>query len=231
MPRKSSHINLIIVDDSFDTEEKVISTLRTLGYATRSSRVEDDEDLIDAMKAHQPDLVLYSQGMELISLKETCKIIKDNTNDALIPVIAVDKKETEANVTEAISAGAMDLSSYENMKHLTQVINREVRTYRNWKQNQSLQKSMEETERRCDSLLDSSRDAIAYVHEGRHVYSHDSYLELFDITWTAKYTGKTDISWRIDKLADKQDIPIETKRKLVDEINIVKILGKIKTIY
>lgn len=36
-------INLIIVDDSFDTEEKVISTLRTLGYAARSSRAEDDE--------------------------------------------------------------------------------------------------------------------------------------------------------------------------------------------
>ena len=174
-------INLIIVDDSFDTEEKVISTLRTLGFAARSSRVEDDEDLIEAIKKNQPDLVLYSQGMELISLKETCKVIKENSDNAPIPVIAVDKNETEANVTEAINAGAMDLSSYVNMNHLTQVIKREVSAYRNWKENKTLKIAMEETERRCTSLLDSSRDAIAYVHEGMHVYSNESYLELFEI--------------------------------------------------
>ncbi|MES0327525.1 MAG: EAL domain-containing protein [Gammaproteobacteria bacterium] len=182
-------INLIIIDDSFDTEEKVVSTLRTLGFAARSSRVEDDEDLIAAIKKNQPDLVLYSQGMELISLKETCKIIKENTDNASIPVIAVDKSETEANVTEAISAGAMDLSSYENMKHLTQVIKREVSAYRNWKENQSLRKAMDETERRCNSLLDSSRDAIAYVHEGMHVYSNQSYLELFNIEQSDELEG------------------------------------------
>lgn len=182
-------INLIIVDDSFDTEEKVISTLRTLGYATRSSRVEDDEDLIDAMKTHQPDLVLYSQGMELISLKETCKVIKENTDGAPIPVIAVDKTDSSASTAEAISAGAMDLSSYEDMKHLTQVIKREVRAYRNWKQNQILKKTLDESERRCNSLLDSSRDAIAYIHEGMHVYSNESYLELFEIEHSEELEG------------------------------------------
>lgn len=182
-------INLIIVDDSFDTEEKVISTLRALGHATRSSRAEDDEDLIEAIKAHQPDLVLYSQGMELISLEQTCKIIQQNTDNALIPVIAVDKSETTASVTDVISAGAMDHSSYQNMKHLMQVINREVRAYRNWKKNQELQKILDESELRCNSLLDSSRDAIAYIHQGMHIYSNSSYLELFDIAQSDDLEG------------------------------------------
>lgn len=182
-------INLIIVDDSFDTEEKVISTLRTLGYAARSSRAEDDEDLIDAIKSHQPDLVLYSQGMELISLKETCKIIRDHSDNAPIPVIAVGKTESSAAISDAISAGAMDLSSYQNMQHLTQVINREVRAYRNWEKSQKLQKILDESELRCNSLLDSSRDAIAYIHEGMHVYSNASYLELFDIAQSDDLEG------------------------------------------
>jgi len=174
-------INLIIVDDSFDTEEKVISTLRTNGYAARSTRVEDEEDLVEAIKARVPDIVLYSQGMALITLKDTCKTIKANTDDSPIPVIAVEKTGTVTEVSEAIVAGAVDLTSYSNMQHLTQVINRELTAYRNWKKTSTLQKSFDESERRCNSLLDSSRDAIAYVHEGMHVYSNASYLEMFDI--------------------------------------------------
>ncbi|MDA3870660.1 MAG: EAL domain-containing protein [Gammaproteobacteria bacterium] len=182
-------INLIIVDDSFDTEEKVISTLRTLGYATRSSRAEDDEDLIDAIKARHPDLVLYSQGMELISLAQTCKIVQNKTGNILIPVIAVDKSKATDSITDVINAGAMDLSSYQNMKHLAQVIHREVRAYRNWKKNLELQKILDESELRCNSLLDSSRDAIAYIHEGMHVYSNASYLELFNISQSDELEG------------------------------------------
>ena len=45
------NINLIVIDDTFDTEEKVISALRVSGYSARSSRVEDEEDLEIAIKA------------------------------------------------------------------------------------------------------------------------------------------------------------------------------------
>ena len=174
-------INLIILDDSFDTEEKVISTLRTQGFAVRSARVEDEEDLIEAIKARQPDIVLYTQGMGLISLKDTCKTVREHTNNSPIPVVAVEKIGAVTEVSEAILAGAADLTSYNNMQHLTQVINREITSYRNWKKTSQLQKFFDESERRCNSLLDSSRDAIAYVHEGMHVYSNASYLEIFDI--------------------------------------------------
>ena len=38
---------------------------------------------------------------------------------------------------------------------------------------------MRETERRCDALIASSRDPIAYVHEGMHIRANDAYLEMF----------------------------------------------------
>ena len=173
------NINIIIIDDSFDTEEKIISTLRVAGFATKSTRVEDEEDLLEAVKDRLPDLIVYSQGMELISLKETCDCVKKIPEIASAPVIAVDKKSAESAAVEAIRAGAADLSSYENMEHLKQVITREITAFRNWKNIENLYKSLAETERRCSSLLGSSRDAIAYVHEGMHVYSNQSYVELF----------------------------------------------------
>ena len=174
-----NNISLIIIDDSFDTEEKIISTLRVAGFATKSTRVEDEEDLLIAIQDRLPDLIVYSQGMELISLKDTCNCVGKIPEIERVPVIAVDKKSAESAVVEAIRDGAADLSSYENMDHLKQVITREITAFRNWKDIAALNKSLIEIERRCSSLLDSSRDAISYVHEGMHVYSNQSYVELF----------------------------------------------------
>ncbi len=172
-------INLVVIDDSFDTEEKVVSTLRNDGFAARSSRVEDAEDLIEAITKKEPDLVLYTKGMEFISLREASECIRDNLNGTPIPIIAVQKNGDEHSTVQAMNEGAVDLSSYDNMDHLRLVINREITSLRNWRKIHNLESRMNESEKRCASLLDSSRDAIAYVHEGMHVYSNDSYLDLF----------------------------------------------------
>jgi diguanylate cyclase (GGDEF)-like protein/PAS domain S-box-containing protein len=42
-----------------------------------------------------------------------------------------------------------------------------------------LESALRESERRCDALLDSSRDPIAYVHEGMHVRANRAYLDMF----------------------------------------------------
>ena len=162
---EENKVNLVVIDDSFDTEEKVVSTLRNDGYAARSVRVEDAEDLTEAIRKKEPDLVLYTKGMDLISLKETCDCIKQNLNGTPIPVIAVQKNGNEESTVSAMKEGAVDLSSYDNMDHLRLVIGRELTALRSWRQMHKLETAMGESERRCESLLDSSRDAIAYVHE------------------------------------------------------------------
>ena len=192
-PRESfveeNTINLVVIDDSFDTEEKIVSTLRNDGYAARSSRVEDAEDLADAIRKKAPDLILYTKGMELISLKETCDCIRQNLNGTPVPVIAVQKNGDEESVVGAMKDGAADLSSYDNIDHLRLVINRELNALRSWRKMHQLESAMSESERRCESLLDSSRDAIAYVHEGMHVYSNASYLELFGLEQSDELEG------------------------------------------
>jgi len=174
-------IHLVVIDDSFDTEEKIVSALRNEGYAARSTRVEDAEDLAEAIRKKEPDLVLYTKGMELISLKEACECIKQSLNGTPVPVIAVQKNGIEESTVNAMREGAVDLSSYDNMDHLRLVIVRELTALRSWRQMHKLETAMGESERRCASLLDSSRDSIAYVHEGMHVYSNESYLDLFGL--------------------------------------------------
>ncbi|UCB54971.1 MAG: EAL domain-containing protein [Thiotrichales bacterium] len=186
---EESAINLIVIDESFDTEEHVVSALRSEGYAARSTRVEDAEDLIEALKKKEPDLVLYTKGMELISLRETCDCIRQHLNGTPVPVIAVKKDGDEESPAAAMRDGAADLSSYNDMDHLRLVIGRELTALRSWRQMHRLETRMTESERRCESLLDSSRDSIAYVHEGMHVYSNASYLELFGLEESDELEG------------------------------------------
>jgi len=173
-------INLIIIDDSFDSEEVIVSKLRAAGYSARSTRVEDDEDLTDAIKEHIPDIIIYFEGMELISLKETIACLNKDKRTGNCRVISVSRNEPY-NVVSAMRTGAIDACCFSNIDHLLLIITREYQSLINCKQVSYYKKAFNESEKRCTSLLDSSRDAIAYIHEGMHVYSNRSYLSMFDI--------------------------------------------------
>ena len=175
---KEKKIEIFIVDDSFNNEENVIKMMRNSGFAAHTTRVEDDEDIIEALTKKTPDILLYSNGMELITLADTIKCIEENAKH-LVPVIAVNRPGHEADIVEVMRQGARDLSSYENPSHLEMVIIREAEAFNSIAKQHQLESAIKETEKRCATLLDSSRDAIAYIHEGMHVYSNQSYIELF----------------------------------------------------
>jgi len=175
---KEKKINIFIVDDSFNNEEDVVKIMRNSGFAAHTTRVEDDEDIIEALAKITPDILLYSNGMELITLADTVKCIKENAKQ-LVPVIAINRPGHEADVIEVMRQGARDLSSYENPSHLEMVITREAEAFKSVAKQHQLELAIKESEKRCAALLDSSRDAIAYIHEGMHVYSNQSYIELF----------------------------------------------------
>lgn len=181
-------INLIVIDDSFDSEEIIVSKLRTAGYTARSARAEDDEDLLDALSSQIPDIVIYFEGMELITLKETVECLKKDKKTENCRVIAVNKTE-HPNVVAAMRSGAVDATCFTDIDHLILIITREHKAAVSARETATLNRAFKESERRCNSLLDSSRDAIAYIHEGMHVYSNQSYLSMFGIEESDELEG------------------------------------------
>jgi diguanylate cyclase (GGDEF)-like protein/PAS domain S-box-containing protein len=77
--------------------------------------------------------------------------------------------------------GIRDLVLRKNLPHLVQVILREYKHLSTMRRLQRMERQLEEAEERCDALTESSRDAIAYVHEGMHVTANRAYLELFGL--------------------------------------------------
>src|SRR5690606_13079786 len=64
-------------------------------------------------------------------------------------------------------------------EHLLAAINNEWTDLRARRGLRRIEAQMRETERRCDALISSSRDPIAYIHEGMHIRANDAYLEMF----------------------------------------------------
>lgn len=177
--KKENKANIFIIDDSFNNEEKVVKILRSAGYAAHTTRVEDEEDLAEALGKKIPDILLYSIGMELITLEQTIACLKEHAKEP-VPVIAVNREGHQSDVVKVMRAGAKDLSDYDNAPHLELVIKREIEAHNSIRKLFQMEQAVKETEKRCEALLDSSRDAIAYIHEGMHVYSNQSYLDLFN---------------------------------------------------
>ncbi|WP_348659103.1 EAL domain-containing protein, partial [uncultured Stutzerimonas sp.] len=59
------------------------------------------------------------------------------------------------------------------------VASRELANLEERRARRSSELALREAEKRCQLLLESSVDAIAYVHDGMHIYANRAYLELF----------------------------------------------------
>lgn len=169
-------IRLIIVEDNLNDAEMMISAIKSGGYAVRAKQAEDEEDLVDALKTHSPDVVLHSLSMELIDLEKTVDCIREIGKH--VPVIAISANH-QVDGVECMLLGAEDLAFKDKLDHLKLVVYRTYKSQQQWRQLKKIEASLGEVEKRCRTLLDSSRDSICYVHEGMHVYANDTYLNLF----------------------------------------------------
>jgi diguanylate cyclase (GGDEF)-like protein/PAS domain S-box-containing protein len=64
-------------------------------------------------------------------------------------------------------------------KHIQHVIKKEFDALVNRRAVRHIEADLRESERRCDALIESSRDPIAYIHDGMHIRANDSYLQMF----------------------------------------------------
>lgn len=173
----SEILRLIVIDDSPNEMEALSNILRKAGYGVRPVLVEDEEDLVSALKGQSPDLILCRADFPELSVEQAARAI--NEAGQIVPLIAIGDRVDETTLVAALRAGARDLVSQQQPEHLQLVVARELENLELRRALKRCEKSYRESEKRCRSLLDSSRDAISYVHEGMHVYCNTAYLAMF----------------------------------------------------
>ena len=170
-------LRVLMVDDSSQRAEELLNTLRVTGYAVRPAFVKDREQFTETLQKQIWDLVLTNPQVADMGVEFMCgKVHKRHKHT---PVVVVAEKDPQNLAAVALQHGAADVVARSNIEHLQLVVRRELRRLDQARQVGVLRERAEEAERRCMSLLDSSRDAVAYVHDGMHVYANSSYLRLF----------------------------------------------------
>lgn len=178
-------IRLLILNDSRDEAERLISMLRNSGRPSRAQHVESEEVLAKLLQEQTWDLLIGLDNTVNLSPAVSLKQIKRLGKD--IPVILLTDEEGTQPVVEGLKIGASDVVRLDEDQHLLLVIARELANRQQRQQRRISDRRFKEAERRSQNLLDSSRDAIAYVQDGMCLYANESFAERFG------YTDKDDI--------------------------------------
>lgn len=190
-------IRLLILNDSRAEAERLISMLRNAGRPSRAQHVESEDILVKLLQEQTWDLLIGHDQTQSVTPQVAIKHIKRLSKD--VPVVLLTDQNDSQAVVEGLKMGAMDVVRLDEDQHLLLVIERELNNHAQRQLRRRADRRFKEAERRSQQLLDSSRDAIAYVQDGMYLYVNESFAELFG------YENRDDIECMpiIDMIADE----------------------------
>ncbi len=172
---KDITLRLLIVDDSAESAEAIVSTLRNSGIAVRPSRPQSADELSQALS--QPiDLVLAANSYAIPQLLLTQQVAASGKD---IPMILLSDSIDAQMLLDSAANGIRAIALRQQPDHLLSVVQNEWTDLQARRGLRRIEAQMRETERRCDALISSSRDPIAYIHEGMHIRANEAYLDMF----------------------------------------------------
>jgi diguanylate cyclase (GGDEF)-like protein/PAS domain S-box-containing protein len=177
MTKTDNIIKLLLIEDSVEEAEQIISILRNGGIAVRPARAANEAELEAALEQQSPDVIIANLDTADLALATVAAAANRGGRD--VAIIATGRRINEDRIVAAFNDGARGLALRDRPEHIQMIVRREFEALTMRRNVRRIEASLRESERRCEALLDSSRDPIAYVHEGMHVRANKAYLEMF----------------------------------------------------
>ncbi len=173
-----SAIEFLVIDDSPNATESRISALRNTGMVAHYTRVYKEEELVEALTNSTIDLILYTRDAAAIDPEHVIALCRKSAPGIPLIIIYSDTEDSKS-LLEAMRKGVCDVVLKDDIDHLEIVINREYDSLQGRRELKMLRSRLQEMEEQCDALVEHSRDAIAYVHEGMYIRANQVYLDMF----------------------------------------------------
>ena len=174
---KDTALRLMLVDDQVNEAEAIVSSLRNAGIAVRPLRPESLDELASQLAQQQVDLVLAEYASQHLPFNEVALVVGGCGRD--VPLLAVLDGLTDETLDAVQALGAQGVALRGRPQQLLGMVRNTWSDLDARRSQRQMESQMRETERRCDALIDSSREPIAYIHEGMHIRANPAYLEMF----------------------------------------------------
>ena len=176
---KDENLHLLVVEESSSDAESLANELRNAGHSIVLSFAADAAALEKQLTAKTPDILICGSGAGLPDAATVRQTL--DRHAPATPLIAIGETASEDQVVDARKAGITALVSYDRPDHLRLVFDHEVQCIMLQHKLDRFSARLKSSEKRAHALIENSSDAIAYIHDGMHVYANRPYLDLFEV--------------------------------------------------
>ncbi len=175
-------VHLLVADKSPESAEYINSLLRNSGIRIRAIHVQSCAEIKRALEKPRDNIVplLVLHADVDADQAPTLEVFKLAQSHRVWFAFYTDVSEPGDWLEQLQNIAALVINS-SDPDQLIEVVKGLMQSTDSTRQFVAQKRQMDELEHRYDLLLDSARDAIAYVHEGLHVYANRAYKEALQI--------------------------------------------------
>ncbi|HEY8569191.1 EAL domain-containing response regulator [Microbulbifer sp.] len=170
-------IRLLLINDNPAEAQRLVSMLQNAGRPNRAQHVASEAALTKLLQEHTWDLLIATEQSKQVAAANAIRTISKLQKD--VPAILLSERVGSQPAVEGLKVGARDVVTVDEDQHLLLVIQRELTALEERRKSRLNDRRYQATLKRTRELLDSSKDAIAYVSDGLIVYANDSFAERF----------------------------------------------------
>ncbi|MEM9620131.1 MAG: hypothetical protein AAF993_00685 [Pseudomonadota bacterium] len=178
---------LLIAEKSENSAYELDSALRDAGIATKLSISDDLAHIAQMVGQGETDIAVLTDKID--GLEQLLPRIREKAPHTPVILLTDDNPDSTWSVVSALNLGATDAVPANCPDQLALVIKRELENVCQRQNFSQVRRALKEAEERCQLLLQGSKSAIAYVHEGMHIHANEHYLNLFGYTDTDDLCG------------------------------------------
>lgn len=199
--RDSVGVPLIVLSRRDENVVAVNNILRQASHPVHCTRVDQINDLADALQARPPELVIVFDENRNSDVAAVSAQLANLTPSP--PLLLVQAQVTEQSIADAMECGARDVVSLTHKNRFQAVVTRELQAHRLQVALSRVLTSADQYKRELKTLMEGSAEAIADVQEGIIVAANPTWTELLG------YSSEEDlISMPVMDICDNTDKPM-----------------------
>jgi len=172
-------LKVLVIDQDANNADNIVRTIKSSGFAVRETIVSSKEQHEEVKNLEiNPHIIIQANNISNLCIQDSRSCFTATSHEA--PIIAL-CEDVSTQQAQLFMDGAHIVLPYNDSEQLKHVTSRLAQTEFYIQDLKVKADNYIELDQRYNKILDTSRDAICYIHEGLHAYANASYLELFEI--------------------------------------------------